>query len=356
MEAYWTEPGFDAYPPKGPETSLGLVIWNHGLKGKEVQYRSAPPLFVQGLAARGWDVIKLNRNPLWENTWENAGRLHIARLVEEVAAARTKGYRRIIIGGQSYGGAIALAAAGRIDGLWAVVATAPGTGQQTIYGSPTDKWTDAIVRQTYNQLRDIRRSRVVAVFPNADELVTAPRGAQARVILREKGDLPFIVVDETAPIKTHSGAYSAAFNAYGTCIGYFLDPAREPKPGEFACGHDEFDAASSVLRAESPIAIAPGGVTWFGYITTSGQEVAVTVHEDGAAGVQVEYASGPAVIRKFKSNVRTVRAQRQADILSFELPSGYAVTIRPGSNGSMEAGFVKNGQPPLSATLRPVGP
>src|ERR1700751_3274500 len=69
MDAYWTEPAYEKYPLKGPEAAVGLVIWNHGVNGRLPQYQGAPPPLMQGLAARGWDVIKLDRNPTWENTW-----------------------------------------------------------------------------------------------------------------------------------------------------------------------------------------------------------------------------------------------------------------------------------------------
>src|SRR5260221_1036133 len=142
---------------------------------------------MEGLAAGGWDVIKLNRNPVWENSWSSAGQRHVARVAEEVAAARRRGYRRIVVAGQSYGGAIALAAAGAIDGLWAVIATAPGTGQEMRSDRTVgDKWSQAIAQQTYEQLRDARRTRLVVEFPDADGVIGIKRGPAARPVLGEK--------------------------------------------------------------------------------------------------------------------------------------------------------------------------
>src|SRR5471030_2491108 len=97
MDAYWTEPAYAAYPLKGPQAALGLVIWNHGVDGQLPQFNGPPIPAMEGLAARGWDVIKLNRNPVWENTWSNAGRRHVARIVGEVAAARRQGYRHMVV-------------------------------------------------------------------------------------------------------------------------------------------------------------------------------------------------------------------------------------------------------------------
>src|SRR5216684_2862026 len=280
LDAYWTEPAYAAYPAKGPAQALGLVIWNHGVDGHLPQYKGPPIPAIEGLAARGWDVIKLNRNPVWENSWSNAGRRHVASVAEEVAAARKEGYRRIVVAGQSYGGAIALAAAGAIDGLWAVIATAPGTGQEMRNDHTAgDKWTQAIAQQTYEQLHGARSTRLVVVFPDADEFIGIKRGANARAILAEK-HLSFVIVDETAPLKGHHAAYSDAFNPSAACIGYFLDPATRVAGGEFRCGHDEFAALRNAVRTIKPEALAGDGVRWFGYFEKSGQEIVLTVPRD----------------------------------------------------------------------------
>ena len=88
LDAYWTEPAYAAYPAKGPAQALGLVIWNHGVDGQLPQYQGPPIPAMEGLAARGWDVIKLNRNPVWENSWSSAGQRHVARVAEEVEIGR----------------------------------------------------------------------------------------------------------------------------------------------------------------------------------------------------------------------------------------------------------------------------
>src|SRR5207248_7769973 len=128
------------------------------------------------------------------NSWSNAGERHVARIAAEVAAARRQGYRRIVIAGQSYGGAIALAAGDTVEGLWAVIATAPGTGQE-MRGerSAGDKWSQSIAQQTYEQLHALGRTRLVVAFPAEDEFVGVKRGVEARVILAEKS-LPFLLI------------------------------------------------------------------------------------------------------------------------------------------------------------------
>jgi len=350
MDAYWTVPAYEKYPLKGPESALGFIIWNHGLDGTRSQYQFPPPLLLQGLAALGWDVIKLNRNPSWENSWSNAGRRHVARNLEEVAAAREKGYRRIIVAGHSYGGAIALAVAGEVADLWAVIAAAPGTGQsQRADGIITDRWSHAIAAQTYDQLRAATRTRLVAIFPEDDELIGIPRGAEARAILAEKA-MPFLLVDETAPLKGHGAAYAAAFNPYASCIAYFLDPAAEPAAGEFRCRHDEVAAFDRALRAAIPDAPTGQARRWFGYFDPAGQEVAIAIR-DGTSGTLVDYAWGKGVLAAYKPGLATAPAERSGETLSFHLKNGAAVEITPAPDGGLRLTFTKEGQKPFIASL-----
>ncbi len=356
LDAYWTEPAYAAYPAKGPAQALGLVIWNHGVDGQLPQYQGPPIPAMEGLAARGWDVIKLNRNPVWENSWSSAGQRHVARVAEEVAAARRRGYRRIVVAGQSYGGAIALAAAGAIDGLWAVIAAAPGTGQEMHRDRTVgDAWSRAIAQQTYAQLREAGKTRLVAVFPAEDEFVGIARGAEARAILGEKA-LPFLIIDETAPLKGSHAAYGDAFNPSAACIGYFLDPASAVAGGEFHCGHDEFAAVRRAIRAARPEALAGDGVRWFGYFSKSGQEIVLTVpRDDGGAAPLVEYAWGKGVLGKFRPGAATLPAERSGATLRLRLAGGALVEAEPTGQGALRLTFAKTGQAPLVATLQPVG-
>lgn len=355
LDAYWTEPAYAAHPARGPAKALGLVIWNHGVDGQLPQYLGPPIPAIEGLAARGWDVIKLNRNPVWENSWANAGARHVARVAEEVAAARRQGYRRIVVAGQSYGGAIALAAGDAIEGLWAVIATAPGTGQE-MHGerSAGDKWSQSIAQQTYAQLQALGPTRVVVAFPAEDEFVTVKRGAEARAILAAK-PLPFLLVDETAPLKGHHAAYGDAFNPSAACIGYFLDPANTAANGEFRCGHDEFTAARRAIQAAKPDALTAEGRRWFGYFTRSGQEIALTLPRDGGSAPLVEYAWGKGVLGTLRPGAASLPAERSGETLRLRLAGGTFVEATPADGGALRLTFTKLGQAPLVALLLPVG-
>src|SRR5262249_34558596 len=99
---FWTETAFCDVPLHGPEQAAGVVVWNHGISGNDVSYAASVPVVFRLLQARGWDVIRLNRNNLAEdrNSLDRAA----ARLLEEVTAQRKHGYARVLVAGQSVGG------------------------------------------------------------------------------------------------------------------------------------------------------------------------------------------------------------------------------------------------------------
>ncbi|WP_189050715.1 hypothetical protein [Aliidongia dinghuensis] len=268
----WFENGFAEFPPLGPQFAKGLVIWNHpaAANGQGAALSTGKP--VGGLSALGWDVIRLQRNPRLQPSWEN--RLAEARdaLTQEVAAARTAGYQRIILAGQGFGGALALETAKTVGDLYAVVALAPNTGDGA-----------ASIDRTWSQLREAHAKRIVVLFPNADEQVPQPRGAGAREILAARSDLSFVLVDEESGVRGTAGADSLAFATYTTCMAYFLAPDATPHAGEFHCGTDEVPAALARMGAKPH-----GGDAWFGY-SNRGLETYV---ELPAGGGPILYGSG----------------------------------------------------------------
>ena len=243
----WFENGFSEFPALGPQFAKGLVIWNHpmGAIGQGVSVSTGKP--IGGLAALGWDVIRLQRNPRLPPAWENRLDEVRATLVQQIAAARTAGYQRIILAGQGFGGALALETAKSVGDLYGVIALAPNTGDA---GS---------VDRTWSQLREAHAQRMVVLFPTDDDQVTQPRGAGARNILGTRQDLSFVLVDENSGVRGNAAADSLAFSPYATCMGYFFAPEAAPHKGEFHCGADEIPAALARMGAH------PQRDGWFGY-------------------------------------------------------------------------------------------
>ena len=301
----WFEDGFAQFPALGPQFAKGLVIWNHPVaaNGQGVSVATVPA--IGGLAALGWDVIRLQRNPRLPAAWEN--RLAEVResLTQEVAQARALGYGRIILAGQGFGGGLALEAAKTIDGLYAVIAFAPNTGDGL-----------ASIDRTWSQLREARATRVVVLFPAGDQQVPQVRGTGARDLLNARAGLPFLLVDEDSGVHGNDGADSMAFGVYATCMDYFLAPDAAPHAGEFHCGTDELPAALARMGAKSH-----GGEAWFGYSTRGLEtyvELPAATSPTGAVS-PILYGWGYGADGLGKPTVKSYQARKSGAGFTFDL-------------------------------------
>lgn len=257
--------GYEDVAPKGPAAAHGVVIWNHGVKGNQEQGTAPPPSFIRQLAQAGWDVIRIKRDGLNESNWTTAGLRHVKRTVEEVEAATAKGYKRIVLAGQSYGGAITLETARRIP-VYAIMPSAPGTGVSAVsLGSPM---IDAQgTAHLYESLKDGKFERAVPILPFADEYASASpeRGARAREILAARG-VAFLPLDDISTQLVGHGASSSSLMwfAYGACVVAFLDPARAPAAGPNACGAAGLPPSPDVLAETASLKpMAMEGGTWW---------------------------------------------------------------------------------------------
>lgn len=240
---YWLEHGYCDAKRHGPEAAQGLVIWNHGIAGTLAQHTAPPALALRLLQARGWDVIKINRHNLSENA--DSYRRAEQRTLEEVRAQRARGYRKIAVGGQSFGGRVALEAGTASEDIFATVAMAPG--MDTIMGTSRDQ------APTDNRLRLAKTERVAVVFPDNDELFGNPeRGKTAGPVLARRGR-PYLMLDESAGLRGHGGGAGGNFAfRYGLCLVEFLSRPSVPQ-GRFECpAADGWAVARELLPSLPP--------------------------------------------------------------------------------------------------------
>ena len=202
-----------------------------------MQWKGKPLRFVKKFAAAGWDVIKVNRNNLHEASWRNSGPKHVADLQDRAGKARSDGYKRVILGGQSYGGAISLEAAG-IPGIAdGVIAIAPGHGSDACgRGSGIGRRADNLPRQLREALERNTAQRTVLMVADGDECVGFNRPhASYRQTLQATGT-SFVFLDDTMPIRGHFAGNTNQFDRwYGRCLLDFLDAEQAPKAGEIVC-------------------------------------------------------------------------------------------------------------------------
>lgn len=256
--------GMPDLPNKGPGTALGLVIWNHGVSGNHDQARFPPPAYVATLMRAGWDVRRIARDAMNESNWSAAGMRHVVRTVEEIEKAKADGYKRVVLAGQSYGGAITLEASRRAE-VWAIIPSAPGTGiSMTHVGTLTDQ--NQGTNQLFAALGDTRAARAVGILPFQDEfaLSSPERGRRSREIANSRG-LAYLALDDDSGLVSHGASSSALMNfAYGECVARFLHPDFDPKKGVNLCGEGGLPVGPRRLKetAELKPARMPSDQHW----------------------------------------------------------------------------------------------
>jgi pimeloyl-ACP methyl ester carboxylesterase len=206
-------PTQDAASLLGGERAQGAVIWSHG-RSLETECSLAPtPEYIGAFRAAGWDTFRLNR-PRAGDTQPASG----AALAEAADALKHRGYRRVVLAGQSFGAFISLIAAARSDAVDAVIATAPAA-----YGSAQSNPGGFAQNATrlYDLLGAVRRARVALFFFEGDVFDPGGRGPMVDQILVAHG-LTHIVVDRPAGLPTHWAAAGTAFaTEYASCLVAF---------------------------------------------------------------------------------------------------------------------------------------
>lgn len=314
---YWVEDAFTKYPLLGPNFALGLIIWNHPEPWNGIGASFPPVRALEGMAALGWDVTRLQRNGRLLGDWEAKVDHVNEALGIAIENARAQGYQRIILAGQDVGGAFALESAKSFDGIYGVIALAPntgifwGNGKLAPTGMPTDRDGGVILTRTWEQMEHTHPARLMVLFPAADEQVPHERGVIARQILSKRADLPFMLVDEASQVRTTEGGDTPAFDAYASCLDLFLSPDLQPKPGEFHCGTDEVPTALAQMGVKPK-----GGESWFGY-SSRGQTIYLELPAGGRG--PVTYAWGAGANGKTKPGSKALDAKFSGESFTADL-------------------------------------
>jgi len=223
---FWMERAFCDLATTGPERASGIVIWNHGISGTTQSWMApAPPAF-RLLQRRGWDVVMLKRHHLAET--ENVLYRTVQRTLQEAAAFKKAGYRKVVLAGQSFGGYATLDAIDSSPNIDAAVALSPGV---RAWGA-TGRLDGSIIERI---LQRATVGRLALVLPKDDALFGyQERGARADAILSRRS-IPYLLLDETSGLTGHGGGVTGRFALrYGLCLADFLAAATLPT-GRFQC-------------------------------------------------------------------------------------------------------------------------
>ncbi|MBX9702123.1 MAG: alpha/beta hydrolase [Acetobacteraceae bacterium] len=201
----------------GPEQARGAYVWAHGrAAGGQDSRWTQPQPHVRAFNNTGYDVIRFDRAPETDETDAAA-----AWLREAIRGLRARGYRRIVVGGQSRGAWNALQALAEPGLVDAVVAIAPAAHGAT--GSPAWAWALDDLRQVVTAARD-RAARVAVVNFARDEFDPDPDGRAAifRGLTGRVGALLFL--DRPVEVVGHAAGGDSRFTLrYGPCLLDFAE-------------------------------------------------------------------------------------------------------------------------------------
>ena len=235
----WLAPAYPDSAVFGPSDARGAVIWSHGISLDAEDSEAPTPPFIAWLRDGGWDTFRLNRLRA-NDTFAGTTRA----LVQEVQQLKQRGYRRVALAGQSFGGFLSLLAADASDEVDAVIATAPAA--YGTYADQYDTWR-ANATDLYPLLAQVRRARVMLFYFHGDEFDPGGRGERSRDILAERY-LDYVVIDQPRQLTTHWAATTPFFaRLYGDCILAFLE-ANHFEPDAQCKGGTYWAAASAPSR------------------------------------------------------------------------------------------------------------
>ena len=365
------EPAFPE-PALGPGKAKGAVVWSHGRSINSEDSNSPTPAYLQALRDDGWDVIRFERASRGDTLSDST-----KRLVEHTAALKTKGYKQLVLAGQSFGAFLSLMAADASSEVDAVIATAPAA-----YGSFDEFYDSWRLNATklYPLLERVKRARVMMFYFHGDNFDPGGRGDRSRQILSERG-LGFSIVDQPAYLTTHWAASSGLFlRRFGSCIRDFANDDKltgemicTPRWGTMPSAELKLPADMAEARLHRPATpasaptgsgVSPQGAraavgfrdVWYGFYP-NGREVLLGVESAQGEHLTAVYAIGPSIDGKHGATWSRRNGRIVDDSFVFEEPGKSTLRFRPRQDGGLSAVWVStDGKTSMTASMKPIDP
>lgn len=210
---------------RGPAQAAGVYVWAHGLgamngAGALADARgNQPQPHVRAFNNAGFDVVRFDRDPNSDSRDRAAGWLE-----DSLADLRRRGYKRVVVGGQSRGGWNALqmlTRAGLADAVVAVSPAAHGSGGSTNLSAQYDD-----LRQLVGDVPAAPTRLAFVQFKG--DLFAGDLGGRRALIERLRGRLGgLLVLDQPEGFAGHFGGNTALFaERYGQCLLRFATAAQ----------------------------------------------------------------------------------------------------------------------------------
>lgn len=206
---------------KGPQAAAGLIVWSHGYMEGVDATTSAPQPHVGRFTALGYDLYRFDREFIRD--WPGDA----TALANAVRQAKSVGYRRVVLAGQSAGAWVSMAATMRgapVDGVISVAAAHHG------YVSKMQDTSRA--RSEWQQVvRGIKPGpRLVVVNFAKDDYDVGGRMDDAKTAFAA-GGVDAVVIAEPAGFSGHGAANAPAFSGkFGACIVAFIEAGQRQPP------------------------------------------------------------------------------------------------------------------------------
>jgi pimeloyl-ACP methyl ester carboxylesterase len=221
---------------RGPAEAFGVIYFIDGLDPAERAPDDFKPTYPYLGALNdkfGWDVVNA-KYPNSEKDITTSVPRAVAYVKGRVEALKAKGYKRVVLAGQSWGGWVSINvadlkdAAATLDGLLLVAPAA--------YGSKVWKGADNpyYLQNLTEYIRHIKsvRTPTVAVFFNGDDFDPGQRGDVTDAFLARNAT-PLLLIDRPEGLAGHGAGWLPPFaDRYAGCIGNFLQAPKTTRCGE----------------------------------------------------------------------------------------------------------------------------
>lgn len=359
-------------PALGPKKAKGVVVWSHGRSINSEDSKSPTPAYLEALREDGWDVLRFDRLSRGDTLNDST-----RRLVDYTAALKKKGYKQVLLAGQSFGAFLSLMAADASAQVDAVIATAPAA-----YGSFDEFYDSWRLNATklYPLLEQVQRARVMVFYFHGDNFDPGGRGERSREILAERG-LGFSVVDQPAYLTTHWAASSGLFlRRFGDCIRTFADDG--DLKGEMVCNPRWGTMPSAELKlppdmveprarhASLPTVTATGSGAspraarasvrfrdvWYGFYP-NGREVLLGIESTQGNQLTAIYSVGPSIDNKHDAVWTRRKGRITNDGFVFQESGKSTLQFRPRQDGGLTALWIStDGKTSMTGSLKPIDP
>ncbi|MFM7777472.1 MAG: hypothetical protein ACKPB8_01710, partial [Alphaproteobacteria bacterium] len=208
----------------GPEQARGVLVFAHGKEALTDLRGRQPQSWTRHFNNAGFDVWRFDREPN-----ADGARRAAAWLRDDLAELRGRGYRQVIVAGQSRGGWNALMVlnrAGLADVTIAIAAAAhsrPSDENNRLHAQIAE--LEAVLAEA----ADPRRMRL-AVADFRDDPFMAEPDKRAEMLKRQRDRFgAFLLIDRPEGVTGHGAGGTTAFNdRYGACLLRFATAPRPP--------------------------------------------------------------------------------------------------------------------------------